>query len=108
MSSADGFNLTPQRRDRLHAAIAAAPGNEIVSVKAADLRACLVVAEAVMQARELVGENARLRETIEARAKLIAAYPLVSDRLIAVQGANAALQNRIELAMSILVGKAPT
>jgi hypothetical protein len=98
---------TEERRNRLSAALVGARGNEMVSVRINDLRACFLVAETVTTAQELIGENARLRAAYEASRKLADAHPGLCDRIVALNGHVATLQGRLDLAGRIIRGEAP-
>lgn len=98
--------LTPEARSRLAGAILGAPSLEHVTVRAGDLRACLAMAEAVQEARELIGENEQLHRKLAAKTVLAEVIPMLSDQLAGARAEIAALKNRTALAVRMLRGQA--
>lgn len=90
--TAPALALTADARARLAGALLGAPGNELVTHRAADVRACLAVAEAVQDAFQLVGENDRLFCDLAARTAEAAQIPVLRDQLAAAHGVIAALR----------------
>lgn len=103
--TADPAKFSQDRRDRLGAAILGAVGSELVTVRAADLRACLGLTDAIEDAQRLIGENARLQREADLGQARAVQVTVLTDKLAAAEGQIEALKARQQLAAKILRGE---